>query len=119
MKPLLVALIPTVLGLLAMLAAVGLLPFMTGLPHPQPLQRKPGVPGSLNVVVARNAAGRWFADGVAVDDQTLERRLSARGDSLTVRFLPSDRLSTAEVSTSLAWLRRRTKGFVQLELMGG
>ena len=119
MKLLVVAITPTLLSLVVVLAAVGLLPLATGFPHPQPLHRKVVVPGALNVVVARNARGRWFADGVAVDDQTLERRLSARGDSLSVRFLPSDRLSTAEVSASLAWLRRRTKGSVHLELMGG
>jgi len=119
MKPLLVALSPTLGAMVLMLAVVAALPALLIARAPLSLSQRAPTPGAVPVVLVRNASGQWYVDGVRVDPQTLERRLAVRGASLVIRFLPSQHLSTADVTSSLAWLRRRTTGPVQLELIGG
>jgi biopolymer transport protein ExbD len=118
MKPLLTALSPTLAALVLMLAVVAALPTVLIAREPIPLPPRAPAPGALPVVLVLTASGDWYADGVPVDAQTLEQRLAARGASLVVRFLPSAQLSTADVTASLGWLRRRTAGPVELELVG-
>ena len=118
MKRLLTALSPTLAAMVLMLAIVAALPRVLIAREPLPLPPRATAPGSLPVVLVLTASGDWYADGVPVDPQTLERRVVARGASLVIRFLPSAQLSTADVTASLGWLRRRTAGPVELELVG-
>lgn len=118
MNALIVGFTPTLIALLAVLSLVGALPSLLRAQHAVAVPPAgPGV-GRVPVILVRTVTGRWFADGRPVDPLTLERRLAARGASLAIRFLPSTQLSVAEVSASLAWLRQRTAGSVQLELRG-
>lgn len=119
MKPLLVALAPTLTALLTLLVLIAALPWLVMAQRPVAVASVDRGGRPMPVVLVRTAAGSWLADGAPVDAITLERRLAARGASLLIRFLPSSELSLAEVSSSLAWLRSRSAGPVQLERLGG
>lgn len=118
MNLLVLSLVPTLTTLSVLLTGLILLPRLQG-PIPNPRVRPVEPPQEQQVVLVRTVRGRWFADGFAVDSLTLKRRLIARGASLQIRFLPSARLTASEVGASLAWLRRHSRGGIQLELVGG
>lgn len=119
MKPLFVALAPTLTALLVLLVLIASLPWLVLAQRPVAVASLERGMTQVPVVLVRTAAGGWLADGQPVDVLTLERRLAARGSSLLIRFLPSSQLSVAEVSSSLAWLRSRSAGPVELERLGG
>ena len=118
MNLLVLSLVPTLTTLFVLLTGLILVPRLQG-PIAQPRVWPVEPPQEQQVVLVRTVRGRWFADGFAVDSLTLKRRLLARGAFLQIRFLPSARLTAAEVSASLTWLRRYSRGGIQLELAEG
>ncbi len=103
------------LTLLVLTATAGL-PALLAQPEPRArLEVAPVV--SRPLLVVRSATGGWYLAGRSFTAAELARRLPLEsGDGALVRFLPSSALASAEVSRSLAWLRRHTAAAVMLEL---
>ncbi|NDG74088.1 MAG: hypothetical protein EBX49_01865 [Synechococcaceae bacterium WB8_1B_136] len=116
MSPMLAALTPALGSILVVITGVAALPvLLAGSPEPLP-RRAVAAPAAMALVLARTASGTWYANGLPMRQELLARQLRARGASLRIRFLPSPGLSAAEVSQQLEWLRRQSRGAVQLEL---
>lgn len=120
---------PLLLPLLPSLGAVGLLAIsLLALPWwlalaPQPEAVAPPThgpaPTGQEMVLVRSRHGLWFVDGTPVLTPTLQARLRDRGPALRITLLPSAQLSAAEVSVSMAWLRRHSGASIRLHLQGG
>ncbi|MCT0231040.1 hypothetical protein KQ306_09285 [Synechococcus sp. CS-1324] len=103
---------------LVVLTAVAVLPAALSLPEPR---LRSSAPGGLKPAwyVVRSGTDRWFLNGAPISAGSLAVQLNADSSPGGVRFLPSNALSSAQVSASLAWLRGRSRAPVQLELVSG
>jgi hypothetical protein len=99
---------------LIVVGAVAALPLLLGAPDPRP---DPGAPdGGRPVRVVEAPGSRWYYRGEAVARATLPALLQSGGGTQTVHYLPSAALSTAQVGSSLRWLRRINRGGAALAL---
>lgn len=73
-------------------------------------------PASPSIWLVESQSGQWFFDGSLVARTDLPSLLKRRDHIPLVRYLPSDALPLARVSTSLRWLRSLAPGAVVLEL---
>jgi hypothetical protein len=103
---------------LVTLTAVALLPI--ALSQSEPRSRSTGPEGTQPPwFLVRSGTGLWFLNGEPISEANLAVQLKTEASHGGVRFLPSDALSSERVSTSLAWLRTRSRQPVRLELMPG
>jgi hypothetical protein len=110
------ALVPSLAAALLVLTAVAALPgLLAGAPEPT-LRRPLASATALVLVLAKSSSGVWYANGTAVPQSELARRLRQQGPTFRIRFLASPGLTTAQVSEALVWLRRQSRTSVQLEL---
>jgi hypothetical protein len=110
------ALVPSFAAVLSVLTAVACLPvLLAGAPEPT-LRRPVASATALVLVLAKSSSGVWYANGTAVPQPDLARRLRQQGPRFRIRFLASPGLTTAQVSDAMAWLRRQSRTSVQLEL---
>jgi hypothetical protein len=100
------------------LTAVAVLP--VALSQPEPRSRSTGAERTLPPwYLVRSATGLWFRNGEPISEANLAVQLKTDASHGSIRFLPSDALSIERVSTSLAWLRDRSRQPVRLELAPG
>lgn len=112
---------PLVAATLVVLSAVAGLPALL-LASPPPQARNPAVAAMAGapLQLVRSGQGRWFLNGQPIAELALARLLRRqRGSATELRFQPSARLQAAQVSTSLAWLRRESARPVALDLPRG
>jgi hypothetical protein len=103
---------------LVTLTAVALLP--GALSQLEPRSRSSGPEGTQPPwFLVRSATGLWFRNGEPISEANLAVQLKTDARHGSVRFLPSDALSSEMVSTSLAWLRGKSPQPVRLELVPG
>lgn len=100
-------LLPLVGSTLVVCTATAALPaLLLSQPSPRERPRPPQVP-ALEQVVARGAGGRWYLNQQPIAPERLARLLGeAKGNGGEVVLVVSLSLRLAEVSESLAWLRR-------------
>lgn len=112
---------PLVAATLVVLTAVAGLPALLLVSAP-PQSRNPavGAVAGAPLQLVRSGQGRWFLNGQPIAEPALAGLLRRqRGLATELRFQPSARLHAAQVSTSLAWLRRESGRPVALDLPGG
>ncbi len=112
---------PLVAVSLVVLTAVAALPALLLASSP-PQSHNPAVGGVAGapLQLVRSGQGAWFLNGQPIAEPALGRLLRRqRGTATELRFQPSARLQAAQVSMSLAWLRRESGRPVALELPGG
>jgi hypothetical protein len=103
---------------LVTLTAVALMP--VALSQPEPRSRLPAPEGLQPAwFLVRSATGLWYLNGAPVSEASLAAQLQTDASHGGVRFLPSDALSSQTVSTTLAWLRGKSRQPVRLELVSG
>jgi hypothetical protein len=100
-------LVPLVGSTLVVCTATAALPaLLLSQPSPRERPRPPQAP-ALEQVVARGAGGRWYLNQQPIAPERLARLLGeAKGNGGEVVLVVSRSLRLAEVSESLAWLRR-------------
>ena len=100
-------LLPLVGSTLVVCTATAALPaLLLSQPSPRERPRPPQTP-ALEQVVARGAGGRWYLNQQPIAPERLARLLGeAKGNGGEVVLVVSRSLRLAEVSESLAWLRR-------------
>jgi len=102
-----VLLVCTAVAALPALLASGVEPRLP--PRVDPLAIQP-------LLVVRSAQGRWYLEGQPIAGSALAQLLAAADNrQRPVRLLASNSISIADVSAALAWLRRQSRGSVQLE----
>lgn len=100
-------LLPLVGSTLVVCTATAALPaLLLSQPSPRERPRPPQAPAR-EQVVARGAGGRWYLNQQPIAPERLARLLGeAKGNGGEVVLVVSRSLRLAEVSESLAWLRR-------------
>jgi len=100
-------LVPLVGSTLVVCTATAALPaLLLSQPSPRERPRPPQAP-ALEQVVARGSGGRWYLNQQPIAPERLARLLGeAKGNGGEVVLVVSRSLRLAEVSESLAWLRR-------------
>ena len=100
-------LLPLVGSTLVVCTATAALPaLLLSQPSPRERPRPPQAP-ALEQVVARGSGGRWYLNQQPIAPERLARLLGeAKGNGGEVVLVVSRSLRLAEVSESLAWLRR-------------
>ncbi|MEB3242910.1 MAG: hypothetical protein VKO44_04670 [Cyanobacteriota bacterium] len=105
-----------VLVVLMVCGAVAAVPLLLARPGARLTPALRVAPSSPSIWLVESQSGQWFINGSEVARANLPRLLRRQDHGPLVRYLPSDALPLARVSTSLRWLRSLAPGAVVLEL---
>lgn len=93
---------------LTVLLAVAAVPCLLLQRQPQ-LRAEPGAQAGEVLAVARSGRGGWILNGAPLTSDGLARLLRARPRGVVaVHFQPSAALTSGELATAMAWLRRQS-----------